>query len=634
MAGILIRMKLRIFRNSMTSGRAAWMVIGGIVGVLFAGGTITVAFGALDTPGLTADLLATTYLLWALGWMVGPLWSGAPVLRIEQFTLLPLERRRLALGLLTAAFVSLTAVVTALSFLSLVVYGIRTGPAPALISIPAAAAQLVFVVLLSRVTHALFGAVAGSRVGATITGVLFAAMLVLTQSGWMLIVAVAYSRVLESGFSDFVSTAVRVLPSGWGVSAVDAAGRGDWGQSLCALAGLLALCALLLLVWSRALDNPRHGRAVIRGSTCRTTPARGVYAGTTGAVLRKELWTWLRDPQRVTTAVSAVVWALGTALLPLTFGTKALLPWAGPALPLMALVCAFNLHSQDGTSLWLTLTTGSERADIRGRQLAYLLVFGPLTLAVSIALTAYSGNTWSWAWVAALVPAMLGGTVGLMAYASVTALTPGPDAHKRPGNPLERADTTGPSNVLFWVGLIPAVPAAAVVALGTTLDSASLRWLGAPVGIATGILLTRWLGIVAARQLAVKGPELLFLMRTGRAANPGVGVRAKPELTKREEGTVILCWILGSVALFPQGMLPLFFLLGGEKAKVWFLALYLPRPWSWFCAAIMIAIGLLLYSKAIRLSFGRAGSTRSPAAKKDGETTEPPGSDHKERASV
>lgn len=634
MAGILIRMKLQVIRNSMTSGKAAWMIIGGVFGVLFAGGTITVAFGGLDTPGLTADLLATTYLLWTLGWMVGPLWSGAPSLRIEHFTLLPLERRRLALGLLTAAFVGITTVVTALAFLSLVVYGIRTGFAPALVAVPAAAAQLVFVVLLSRVTHALFGAVAGSRIGAAITGVLFAAMLVITQSGWMLIVAVAYSRVLESGFSDFVSAAVRILPSGWGVTAVDAAGRGDWGQALGALAGLLALCALLLLIWSRALDNPRHDRAVIRGSARRAAPTRGAYTGTTGAVFRKELRTWLRDPQRVTTAVTAVVWALGTALLPLTFGATELLPWAGPALPLMALVTAFNLYSQDGTSLWLTLTTGSERADIRGRQWAYLLVFGPLTLAVSLACTAYSGYTWTWPWVAALVPAMLGGSVGLMSYASVTALTPGPDAHKRPGNPLERADTVGPSNVLFWVGLVPAVPAGAVVALGTTFDNAALRWLGAPVGIVTGILLVRWLGAVAARQLAAKGPELLFLMRTGRAESPGTRAHAKPELTKRQEGIMVLSWIFGSIALFPQGMIPLLFLLGGVEAKVWFLALYLPRPWSWFCAAIMIVIGLLLYSKAIQLSFGRSKRSRTPEEGNDAEAVEPSGSDHKERASV
>lgn len=161
MAGVLIRMKLRLIRNSMTGGKAVWMVTGAILGLMFAAATVALAFVRLDTPGLVSDLLAVTFLIWTLGWMVGPLWGGSAVLRNDHFALLPLPRRGLALGLLAAAFVGITTVVTALAFLGLVVHGIRSGLGPALVSVPAAAAQLVFVVLLSRVTHALFGAVAG-----------------------------------------------------------------------------------------------------------------------------------------------------------------------------------------------------------------------------------------------------------------------------------------------------------------------------------------------------------------------------------------------------------------------------------------------------------------------------------------
>ena len=39
----------------------------------------------------------------------------------------------------------------------------------------------------------------------------------------------------------------------------------------------------------------------------------------------------------------------------------------------MGAVTASNLYGQDGTALWLTLLApGSERADVRGRQLAWL----------------------------------------------------------------------------------------------------------------------------------------------------------------------------------------------------------------------------------------------------------------------
>jgi hypothetical protein len=43
----------------------------------------------------------------------------------------------------------------------------------------------------------------------------------------------------------------------------------------------------------------------------------------------KELRTWWRDPLRVQTIAVSLPWALGTCLLPLTFGSKVLLRWAG-----------------------------------------------------------------------------------------------------------------------------------------------------------------------------------------------------------------------------------------------------------------------------------------------------------------
>jgi ABC-2 type transport system permease protein len=229
--------------------------------------------------------------------------------------------------------------------------------------------------------------------------------------------------------------------------------------------------------------------------------------------------------------------------------------------------------------------------------------------------TTVSGYSWTWPWVAALVPALLGGGIGLMSYASVTALVPGPDAHKRPESPLDRADTTGPSNALFFVALLPAVPAAGVLTLGTVLDSSVVSWLGVPVGVATGVLLARWLGRIAADRLTANGPELLLLMRTGRVlpsgtATAGAEVRVKPQLTRRQEVVALLSWVFGALSLFPQGLVPLIFLIADVEAKVWFLALYTPRPWSWLVALVMIAIGLTLFTKAVRLSSGRAGGVR------------------------
>ncbi|MGW4467674.1 hypothetical protein [Micromonospora sp. NPDC004704] len=607
MVGVLIRMKLAIVRNSMTGGRAALMITGGVLGVLVAAATIWLSLVDPSGAGVVPDLLATAYLVWLLGWVVGPLWGASSVLRVDHFALLPVPRRQLAVGLLGAAFVGLTAAVTALAFLSLVVYGIRQGLLPALVALPAAALQLVLVVLLSRASYSVFGLIARRRVGSVFTGLLVAAFLILTQSGWIVVVAIAYSEVLTTGFPSGYSTVVRALPSGWGVVAVESAHNGQWWGAVGPLAAMVALIGLLLLGWSRTLGSFRHGRATIRGSGHAPVATAPVLAGRTTAVVRKELRTWWRDPARVQLLAIVLGWALGTALLPLTLGWTEALPWAGPGMALMAVTVACNLYAEDGTALWLTLQTSTEKEDLRGRQWAYLLVFGSLTVAVTVGFTLWSGSTWAWPWVSALVPALLGGGVGLAAYASVVALAPGPDAHRRPDNPLEHAETPWQSQVLFWVGLLPPVPAVVVVILGTVFDNAALLWAGGPVGLVTGVFLGWWLGRVAINRLRAGGPEMLFLMRTGRAAKtvaapaPKVDV-PRVRLSGRESLVAVLSWILGPLCLFPQGVLPVVLLLADADLKLWFLALHLPDPLRWPVAILMVLLGILLLYQAIRLT--------------------------------
>jgi hypothetical protein len=601
--GVLIRMKLAIIRNSMTGGRAALMVTGGVLGVLAAATTIGLSLVDPAGPGVVPDLLATAYLVWMLGWMVGPVWGASSVLRVDHFALLPLPRRQLAVGLLGAAFVGVTTAVTALAFVSLVVYGIRLGVLPALVAVPAAALQLVLVVLLSRTSYSVFGLIARGRVGSALTGLLLAAFLVLTQSGWIVVVAIVYSQVLTTGFPAGYSTVVRAIPSGWGVVAVESTHNGQWWV-VGLLAAMVALIGLLLVGWSRTLGSFRHGRATIRGSSHAPVATRPLLAGRTVAVVGKELRTWWRDPARTRVLAIVVGWALGTALLPLTLGWNGMLPWAGPGMALMAATVACNLYAADGTALWLTLQTSTEREDLRGRQWAYLLVFGPLTIAVTVGFTLWSGYTWAWPWVLALVPTLLGGGVGMAVFASVVALAPGPDAHKRPDNPLEQAETPWQSQVLFWVGLLPPVPAVVTVVLGTVFDNAALLWAGGPVGLATGVFLGWWLGRVAINRLRAKGPEMLLLMRTGRSSKTTTAKDDVPKvkLTRRESLVAVLSWIFGPLCLFPQGVVPVVILLAGADLKLWFLALYLPNPLHWPAAILMVLLGILLLYQAIRLT--------------------------------
>jgi hypothetical protein len=98
----------------------------------------------------------------------GPVWGGAPLLRAEHFALIPVPPRRLAVGLLGAAFAGITTAVTLLAFTRLVVFGARLGVLPALVAVPAVVLQLALAVLLSRLAVTGFGQVARSRIGSVL----------------------------------------------------------------------------------------------------------------------------------------------------------------------------------------------------------------------------------------------------------------------------------------------------------------------------------------------------------------------------------------------------------------------------------------------------------------------------------
>jgi ABC-2 type transport system permease protein len=201
--------------------------------------------------------------------------------------------------------------------------------------------------------------------------------------------------------------------------------------------------------------------------------------------------------------------------------------------------------------------------------------------------------------VSGLLAATLGGGAGLVAWFSVYMPTPGLDPHQRADNPLETADdSVGVAFVVFFAALVPPLPAAGVLTLGTVLEDPVLVWAGAAVGIATGVLVSWALGHVAARRLVATAPDLLFLMRTSHTV--GATTVADPDAAVPNPVVQTLAWTLGSLAMFPQGLVPIVLkLTGNDDTKVWFLAMYLPGALGWITAFAMVAVGLTLYGVAI-----------------------------------
>ncbi|MFF0311888.1 hypothetical protein ACFYSC_31000 [Streptosporangium sp. NPDC004379] len=560
----MARMKLAVLRHSFHGTRAQMAGTGAVLGVLLAAGTVYLAFAG-------PDLLAAGYAVWLLGWMLGPVFMGGgdETLRPEYFSLLGLPPRRLATGLLVAAFVGVAPLVSLGALLGLLVAGVRLGVVNALVAVVAMVLQLAVLVLLSKVSVAVVGLALRSRPGALTSGLINGALLAALGQIWVFFVVFGQTGV---------PAAVWYLPSGWGLLAV----RGHWW----ALGALAVLALLLLGAWA-ALIARRVGAARVSAGG-----RRPITAGTAvGAVVAKELRTWSRDLVRNHQFAFALSYALCFTASPLLLGWDAMLPYAGPVFVVMAAAMTANLYGTDGTALWLTLMTPGA-SDVRGRQLAWLSAHAPVATVLAVAFTAVAGGPWPP--VLALMPALLGGAAGLVPLISVYALVPGTDPHRRAGNPLRTSeDDSGLTGLAYLMLVLVVLTGAPAV-----LTAIRYGWAGVAVGAASGALCYWGLGLLAERRLRAHGPELLDVMRTGRRPRTTMTSRFD-QLSKTRKTVAGWCFGFGAVPLVPQGVLAAVFVSDGMLRHSWFLATYMPPGLRYPVAAAFVLLGLAMYGMGV-----------------------------------
>ncbi|GII78890.1 hypothetical protein Sru01_38720 [Sphaerisporangium rufum] len=592
----MIRMRLALTRNSLRGDKATNLYIGATLGLALALGTIAVA---VRWPAH----LPLTLAGWLAGWIFGPIFIGGgnEALRPEYLSMLPLASRRIAAALLAGAFAGPAPLVNLIALLSLPVYGLRFGPAGVLIGLVAALTTLVTMVMISRVIVALIGLYVRSRATAAAVGIATGTAIALCSNGWAPVVALG-----GTGPTAWSEIFVRVLPSGWGVAAVEA----SWPAALLILLAAAGVIALLLVAWAgllsrRVVSAARGGVPVRRGG-----PRPFPLTGGARVAAAKELRAWWRDLVRIQLLATAFSYAIVTPLLLVTIGVWALVPFTGLVAIVMATASAANLYGADGTALWLTLMTpGAERADVRGRQLAWLLIVGPAAVVLSLAGTLAGGQTWAWPWVLGLLPALLGGGAGVVVLLAVTSLVPGTDPHKRGGNPLSTgADETAETS-LAWLVLL-AVPATALPAAGAVLLH---PWAGLATGVLTGLLCAWGFGRIAYRRLQERGIELLNLMKHGPAPRAKASKPTTADLPLRHRIGVTIGYTIAWLPLFPQGIVPMVMKILGIDNRLWFLALHLPPIWQWPTIIFMIALGLLMYGYATLIPMRLSSSSSATA---------------------
>jgi ABC-2 type transport system permease protein len=508
MVGVLIEMRGAVTRRQTTGKRALGALALAAFVTLLAAGTLLAGLKHYHFAGAGANVVATLCFGWLLGWVSGPLVTGDDAaLRMDYFKLLPIPPRKLGYAMLGAAFADVSLLFSLVAFGALIALGAQSGAAAALVGAAAMLLDLVLAVVAGQVAIAVFGPVISSRRGRDFAAMLLALVITLLSLASSLVPFVAAR--LTNGHSPALSALVRILPSGWGAVAVDAASRSDWGLVAGSLAGLVALIGALVLAWPPLLARRlmmstggarRHGRA--RGHAL---PRKGILPATPfGAMLGRELRLYSRSVLRSTLLMISFLVAVVVAIIGAFSGQTTALPFCGLLFTLIAAACFTNFYGDDGTSLWLTLVVpGAARPDVRGRVWAWFIVVGPAGLLLTVVLTAISGQSWSWPWVLAAEPAMVIGCAGLLAAVGAWSVNgPAPDGGPTPMRVLKT------HLALVAIPVIVLFPAAALLIPGAIGHSGLLRWLAVPVAIAWAAFL-RWRSVQAAvRRLEDRGPEV------------------------------------------------------------------------------------------------------------------------------
>lgn len=505
MVGILIALRAAIARNQLARGSrwAIWAVA--IFGMAAAAGTL--ALGIIhgsDARG-SLDRVSAALLLWFGGQLAQTAMNGGDqALRPELLALLPLDRRRLAWALLAVGLADPALVIIAVAYAAVIAVAAGLGP-PAVI---AAVAGVTGLTGLTSVAATVAGGTLGpgSRRGRDL-GTMVTALAISFLALAATLLPGLLSGLQTERWPGFAGV-LRALPSGWPGDAVDAAHRGQWPLMTAALLGPVALAALIAAAWPGILRRRMTLSAGAAHHAERRRTRRLLPATPVGAVAGKEIRLWLRDPVRVTCLLIAVIVGVGVALIPwLATGHSQLLPFAGPLTVIIAGAVATNLYGNDGTSLWLTVVTPrAAAADIRGRQLAWLLLVAPFAVTETVVLTAWSGQHALWPWAAVLLVALLGGAAGLAALGSVIAVQPPDDG----GNPTPTWSLK--VHLSLYAVCLTAAPAVALLTAGTVSHDPALAWAGVAVAALTAVGCEVFLGRAAVRRLQARQVAVLRLL--------------------------------------------------------------------------------------------------------------------------
>ncbi|MFG1841800.1 hypothetical protein ACGFH8_25630 [Micromonospora sp. NPDC049175] len=563
------RMRAAMLRRSLREHPGP--TVAGLAGLLAAGWLIRYALRG------DQHTLALLVGAWVLGWIVLPLLLGGGRGRVRpaHLRLEPIGGVPAATGLLAASAIGIGPAVSLVALAALPVHAARHGFVAVLVAAVGAVLLWLCGLIGSAIALEIVGH-AGGPAGALLTGVFTGTAMGVAGSLWAVF---PWVSVLLVAAPEEVVQAMGYVPSAWPVTAAS----GPTGQGvrlMAALVGIVALGAAAYLMLVRrvittgvpfrprgttALPLVRRGGdqpAARRGTTAAAgdrRPERGWRAwvpAATRAVAGRELRAWMRHPLRVQYLAFAVVYGALLAGLPLLSDVDLLLPWAGSFAVLGAAAMSAGLVGLDGTALWLPLTTpGGERAEVRGRALAWLVLVTPIGVLLAVAGVLLAPDVDPLAALSTL-PALLGAGAAVPVWVSLLRVRPVAD----PRHPTSADNPTDIVSVLVATGsgLVAAAPVLALVVWGPPEVAPLLPLVGLVSGAAAW-----WSGIwLADERLARRATDVLAA--AGQRSRPPETVLPLTWDAAWYRENKPTAWALGLltvgwIPVIPQGVLPLAF---------------------------------------------------------------------------
>jgi len=517
------------------------MMIGSLIMVLMVlGSAVPLLFGLAALRGASVEtrgiIMTLGFGLLTLGWplMVTLMTGNNDMLDAGRFALYPVRATRLLPGLLAAAAMGLGGLLTVLMGVGYVA-GWSSSPSTVVAAVVGLALGFATCLVTSRALSAVLASVLRRRKARDLVMVVFVVAVLALSLGIQY-----FSHLLPNDLQQGVTfnltdivhsmlpaaTAMAWTPFGWAWALPWAVAQGSWGAAAIWLGLAFVWLAFCGWIWGRQFAQSLISPLETGGSSekiAKANPLDRLMPSTpAGAVAKRDLRYWRRDPRRLIGAIATLImpfimavsiYASSVNQAPDVMALmKAVLAFSPVMVGFMAAISVAYDISYDGSALATQIVTGiSGRDDRWGRLLAYLTIFGPIQVVMIIGFVAYSGRWDLLPSVTGCCIAYMGAGAGVGSWMGSIWQIPQPPAGS---NLVNRGGTGG---VAGFVGtmlgiLLPGLlclPTIAIAVVAVAFGPNPWAWITLAVGLLTAWLLLWWGVRSGGRRLDRKWPEVL-----------------------------------------------------------------------------------------------------------------------------